>query len=727
MLALDSTQGCIEVSESDVVDLYRSAPITRSSDQRTEAMEAYICAIRRKTLVKVYLALVVNDHKIYVYSSPGKGKREQEYPEEIEKSLSCASAMGFSPERVDLSYSPAMREVVVRNTKVLRLPGSKGAGLKHGLAGAPVLPMLLKSVTTADEPAVQNTPAPAPIVAATAVAAVQKDGGELLAALARMQHEHQTLTAERDALARQLQQLSTQQRETDNELSALRKASEDIAGAKDALRSQQQTDELLAAKDAVIAQLQKQVAELALEREALSTKNAELSRTHDAMLENLAQARHDIAALSAQRDAALADSGAALLQHRETVSQLDEARLEVEKVSGEAAGARQRAEALEESTRSKDQALDTLRRELAEASSARDAALQRLAAQSEQTGTDAELGLLRRELVQVGAERDTALARLAARDERQAREAEETQAHLRKELERAQGERDAALQRLADQEEHLDAEPAETPGRVPDGKHGQQEQPETLQEATPATPRDAADSNTGCRPGEEAFPSRILPGIQDVSAEPLPTFAEGALPPFSELQAAHEMEPAWDRTADVAEPGGEAPSEPAPAAEKSRAGFFGEQETSFVPLGDLQNGFFSASDDEPVRFLLETGLDAIDCPSADDVLELHQSINNAYLSPEGTGGQESCQGYICSLRKGEDKVVVAAIYGTTSHRTRVYLPEAQPRDEESYARTVRCAISFAEEVGLMMERVPLEATGPKRQERLKRCPALRLA
>jgi hypothetical protein len=49
----------------------------------------------------------------------------------------------------------------------------------------------------------------------------------------------------------------------------------------------------------------------------------------------------------------------------------------------------------------------------------------------------------------------------------------------------------------------------------------------------------------------------------------------------------------------------------------------------------------------------------------------------------------------------------------------------QPEDEQSYARTIRGAISFAEEVGLMMDPVKLGASSLQQQECLTRCPVLR--
>ncbi|QWV98284.1 hypothetical protein KP005_03075 [Geomonas nitrogeniifigens] len=754
MLALDSTIGCIEVSESEVVDIYRSSPITRSSDKRPETMEAYLCAIRRKTLVKVYLSLVVNDHRIYVYTTPGKGRSEQEYPREVEKALSYARAMGFAPERVDLSYSPAMREVVVRNTKVLRLPGTKGTGnLKHGLAGAPVLPILHKSEFEAPEapaaipsPVAVPVPIPVPVPVsaidpstppaaapskaptdapvgspAAARAAEGTETAELGIALARLQHEQRTLATERDVLTKQLQQLAAQQSEAANQLAAARKSLEELAGERDALLSRQrQADELMAAKDTEISELQKQADGFTLELETAANRNAEISRERDAMVENLAQARQDIAKLCAERDAALAGVGSVTQQHREAATQLDETRQELGRTSDEAARALQQIEALEASVRKQEGELASLRKELAGVMSERDAALQRLASEDGSKGSaEADLERLRQELERVGDERDAALARLAASEELQRSAADGESARLRQELERMGAERDAALQRVAVLEEGQVAARVEKSGHEPEWMRARQSPPEPMEEITSAPPPGRGDEPARPRQGEELFTGRILPGLQD-ALEPLPAFTESTLPPFADLQAPPLLGHPWDTAADADE---------IPAATETAGDFsFGGQETSFVPLGELQDGFFSAGDDAaPVRFLLETGLDAIECPAAENVLELHQSINNAYLSPEGTGGQESCQGYICCLSKGEGKRVFAAIYGTKSHRTRVYLPESQPQDDDSYARTVRGAISFAEEVGLMMERVPLEATGPKRRDRLKRCPALRLA
>ena len=147
-----------------------------------------------------------------------------------------------------------------------------------------------------------------------------------------------------------------------------------------------------------------------------------------------------------------------------------------------------------------------------------------------------------------------------------------------------------------------------------------------------------------------------------------------------------------------------------------------------TPFGDLNDDFFSPADDEtaPGRFLLHAGMSTIEYFRPDEVVELHQSINNAYLSPAGKG-QESCQGYICGLKREGSMQVLAAILGLQSGQTSVYLPEVQPEDESAYARIVKEAISFAEEVGLMMEPVQLGSSALQLNECLKRCPVLKNA
>ena len=201
-----------------------------------------------------------------------------------------------------------------------------------------------------------------------------------------------------------------------------------------------------------------------------------------------------------------------------------------------------------------------------------------------------------------------------------------------------------------------------------------------------------------------------LPG----DAEPLPVELEASAFPSAknrEVAAQGELEPA--QVATTRRSDAETDWYVAPP---------GKRET--LPIPDADDDFFPAGEEPeggPGRFLLQTGLTAIDYASPADVVELHQSINLAQLSPEGKQ-PASCQGYVCCLRTtGAVLRVMVALFGAQSGRTWVYLPEIQPEDQPAYRNTVTAAISFAEEVGFIMEPVQL---GP---EAVMGCKVLRRA
>ncbi|WP_129126619.1 coiled-coil domain-containing protein [Geomonas oryzae] len=702
MLALDSTIGCIEVAESEVLDLFRSAPVTQSSSpgSRPESMEAHVCAIRKKTLVKVYLTFVVNDRKIFVYTAPGKGTSEAEYSGDLDEALECARAMGFSPERVDMSYSPAMREVVVRNSKILRLPGAKGtSALKQGLAGAPTLPIAQKAS------AKDSTAAPSSLLSPTIPAppASRPEASEPVnQSKTEAGKAHKALLAERDALNTQLQQLSLQRKQVAEELSSAMKACAALTAEKEAILGQaRKAEEELRVKEAQTARALDEAAGLATRLDELTRQHAGTEQEHEAMVENLAQARQDLSLLAKERDAALESERKAGEVQRETAAKLEEAHRELERLRREREEASQRLAEVTKEKERQEQELAELRRHLSEAKAAQDAAQNRVAKLEEQKApAESEPEDLHGELRRIGEERDDALRRATASDEKLgSAEAELADlrrelADLRRELEQVRVERDQPL--LPAAAPQLEKSPAED---WPYRPH--LESPKVQQKD------DGARQSPLPLPPNPAFGE--VPRFEEFNVPQQQEHDWSAPPPSSGASASASASADADADADAAFP----PS--------------GQEAPFFVPLGDLGGGFnFGADDGAPILFILESSLSAVEVQSTEDVLELHHSINNAYLSPEGTGGQESCQGYICCLRKGEKKEVFAAIYGTQSKRTRVYLPEEQPQDDDSYARTVRGAISFAEEVGLMMEPVSLEGSAAKKMERLKRCPALHL-
>ncbi|MBJ6727916.1 coiled-coil domain-containing protein [Geomesophilobacter sediminis] len=128
--------------------------------------------------------------------------------------------------------------------------------------------------------------------------------------------------------------------------------------------------------------------------------------------------------------------------------------------------------------------------------------------------------------------------------------------------------------------------------------------------------------------------------------------------------------------------------------------------------------------EEPALFLLQKGVPAIEYEAVDDVLELHHSVNFAYLSAEGKE-QESCQGYVCCVKRQGTVQVFAALCGIHSGKTWVYGPEHQGTDDASCTKLLRDALKFAEEVGFLMERVLPGPKPPQQRAAIARCPVLK--
>ena len=741
MLVLDSTIGCIEATESEVVDLYRSVPVMMTVGAKPSSVEAYVCTIKKKAQVKAYLAFVADDRRIYVYTEP----RKAEDGETVQEALAVARSMGFSPQPVDLNYSPAMREVVVRNTKILRPPGSKiGAFLKHGATGAPPLP-IAKTPKPAQETretqpiaapsaVIPSIPVTAPIPVAIPVAAAIASPGpgpeaagkeqemDGRSAASELKKELRAILAERDAQSVQLRQLSAQRQIATAELAGAREECvrvtverdglaqskcewEGVAAEKDALA--EKLRELGARQQAAAAELagaREECARLTVERDALSQaaqdaekasadlimlqneigaisrqgdetgrRNLELVAESAALAETLARANQEVERITAERDAALKQAELLAAASHETDAQSEAVRGELASLCAEKEKALVRVEVLEQQKASAEGKLVALRGEIASLGAEKEKALARVEVLEQQNvSAEGEFVLLRGELASLGAEKEKALARVEELEQQQAAAERELLAQ-RKEL--------ALLVDVREMRREKNTKPAGS----------------------------ALSTMNDTRPGTTLLENAEHPLTCELPPAPEASLATEPVAERAELPGFPDLDPEPESVAGLGATAGPAP-----------------QSAELTPFGDLQDDFFSASDDDPApgRFLLHAGLAAIEYRSPDEVVELHQSINNAYLSPDGKG-QESCQGYICCLKKEGSLQVFAAIYGTKSGRTSVYLPEMPPEDEHAYARTVRGALSFAEEVGLMMEPVKLGSTPLQRHECLKRCPVLR--
>jgi multidrug efflux pump subunit AcrA (membrane-fusion protein) len=124
-------------------------------------------------------------------------------------------------------------------------------------------------------------------------------------------------------------------------------------------------------------------------------------------------------------------------------------------------------------------------------------------------------------------------------------------------------------------------------------------------------------------------------------------------------------------------------------------------------------------------FQVDWDLADIAYESADDVLEVHQSISMTQLSLEGFPNQY-CTAYIVALKKGKGRQVYVAFRLATSNRVLVYVPSSPPRNQDAYGRTMQEANKFLRVTGIETECLPLGKSSQSRTQALSQIPILRL-
>jgi hypothetical protein len=761
MLALDSTIGCIEASEPDILDMYRSAPLmtTLVTGSRPESCEAYVCAIRKKARVQIYVALVADNKRIFVYTTSGEPDAEREYHHTLQEALSFARSMGFVPERMDLNYSPALREVVVRSIKILRPPGSRMHDLlKHGIADAPntdgskisaqlkkMAPPGLKDSKDSKDSKDLKDPEDSKdsidlntskeIKSSSAAPDCAAEVARLQGALSRMTEDNSTL------LKRATEEVTSLRGELTGALSDGKAASEQLALARAELLASQSTR--LTTETDTVSKLKEELATLSTAKDALSAKLQEVSAQHlagaaelasrgedrsrldsekkalvlrleaaEAISADLAVLRRELDAITSQRDEASRLKDEAAAEHAKRTEALSRAHREIANLITERDAAKLRAEQVTAEIGNACAEREMLRGQIATLSTQREAALLH-AGRFELQGSSksAEVVMLRGELAVLSSQREAALLRaenaenLERKNSARAAEAET----LRGELAALSAQREAASLR-AENAENLAkkssarAAEVETLRRDPALLTVQFETfqeleraagaPETRLQHAKAPAPVAAELSAPTSAGNREVSTSPGKSAEDASWQPDPV-------PFKPRQTGDQSE--WYQAATPKLPAGR---------EVSAA------DDDFFPAAEDADG-------SPGRFLLKAGLDAIEYALPDQVLQLHQSINLAQISPDGKV-PVSCQGYVCCLKTatGAPQVFVA-IFGTQSGQTWIYHPEVQPEDQHGYANAIKGAIAFAEGVGFIMEAVQLGADSQHHDEALLRCQVLR--
>jgi len=776
-LALDTSIACIEAVGADVLDLYQAEPVLlpRPSGKGSARHEAYICAVRCTGGVRVYLALVGEHKKTFVYTATGAPQPEKEYQESLQEALEYSQSLGFAPERVNLNYSPAMREVVLRNIKILRAPGSKAQAQRQGAAAAatakvappakgdrsaaaapeaPELPLDLLEPDAVPDPA--ESPADAflaagALAAGLALATAPAPDSDTLAAQAARQQEElagwqlryealqqqaaresaareeklaqaRLAQAEAAALSRQLQEerdallhdrSDSEQREREEAAAAEREELEAAAAARGELAAQLADSESRARHLAgeLEAALQGHENQVR-EAQLMAQRVVELEEERDRQLE---QVRAELDAARLQGDQAVERHTAAAGELAKVLAALTEQRRETEQLRMERDRAIEQQQLLE-ATRHSDQADEAEDRAVVDAALAeRDAALDQLETLTrERDAALAKVQKLQRQLAQQEGRSRTQqdeLARAAA--ERDAADA----ARAQLEQEHAA----LAQEHAALQQEHAELQLGHD-ALLREQRALRQERTELAAELAAARAAAAA-----AEPVAEPAPVAGFPDRSDrTQAAELPA---PELPPWSAaLAAAADPDPFAGTGHDSGWQGELQPSDPALQQRHSSVAADWYHTDACVPEPADFSGsddFFPSDDgdgDGPGRFLLQPSRTGILYHSVAELVELHCSVNVAQLSPDGKA-PVTCQGYICGLESSGQRAVRVALYAPQDGRCWVYEPEQQPSDPAQWQRTIAAAVEFAEGVGFLMERVSFSAPA----EAARNCPVLREA
>jgi len=765
MFELNTALHCIEEPESDVVEIYQSAPLAVAlNGSRPEKRTAYVCAVKKKAKLQVYVALASRHGQIAVYTRAGSTESLANSDDSVDEALHFATSLGFTLDLVNLDYSPALREVILKGFKIFNQP--LPAAPPRRVKDAPYVSSTGSAATSASAPVADDgaeiaPPQPAPSAAAsvapTAVAvaavvaaadapaamlaeAIKRSDHEAHVAkiLAELRHDVQALEADRDALRAKVQEVAADRQKA---AAALKMAQKEISRVTAEREKLSDAATALVAASTELAELREEVSRLTAQLDEANRCNRAFVEESRRRVEEEAAHRESLCALKKEAEAVAAERDALLARVEElsarevsATTTMKDQKTEIRKLTAERDALSRSATALEESS----QEVAALQEEIAAISQQRDEAVRRSAeleaegrTRSEQeAGTAQAAAGLKREMEALRADNKTLSSRL-----------EESSAALET--------AEAALKAAGAEAATIMAERG-TAAQAAEGLETALSEMSALREEVTLLTRQRDDAR---RRSDEVAEQNLTLAQRARSAQEASDRALAERDATLGRVVALEAELAAARAQHREEEPGSPPAQPAALAEKEAehplSGFSGIQDRYhayldmsepaeaaplMAPLPELDSGFsgsyhdtlfpsFGGDDADPVLFLLQQGETAIEYGFPEDVVELHRSTNFANMAPEGKG-QESCQGYICHVKEGGAVRVSLAILGKQSGKTWVYRPEADPADDRAVAATFAGAVSFAEQVGLMMEELKFRSE-QQRSEYLANCPVLR--
>jgi len=756
--AINPSLNHIDIPESCVYELYRSATEVLLQDARFRGhpCEAFICIAKIEKKVKAYVALLETGMKtVFVYTSDHSASEPAEYPQVYAQAEAFVQAMGFVMEPVNLGFSPAMREVIIKGFRVMRPPPPKKQYLRQTKTDSAAdlhtvdLDAALSIAMAEDLSAVQSFPdaeleslqrelasAKAAIAQTTRekVLLEQKAALEISSlkaaceqAVAAKQKAAEKFAAEMEKI--RLEERSRVSRVDDEEITALRAGTKTAAAAAKTAESRLQQQ---------VASLQQRAKQLESDNHALEQKLAAAAAANAEQIKLLAEERDSLLArIAADESAALAAADKiAELERFETswregqqreedlCRDLDLLKSEIEKlkeISAREEELQLRVNGLELELQ---QYHETVSRneELQLSLNSREAELQQYQEkESREESLQLQVHSLQQELVAAKSELErvgglTAVSETAAAEMQQ----------LRAEKQAVEAE----YVRLANEsrEKELEMHDAITAAEMEN---------ERLARELEIQVQVAAMEQAALR---AELRKMVVSGATIVTAVAPVMAATGETAAVAISPA--EVPVATRRAAAAAVVVEQLPAAAPPAAKTAvqsaakQAELTVLQEEDAEPdrpiasdtavISGLMNEFGSfgwSSGHGATEFKIDPGMSAVAYSDPAEIEVLLYSSNTVQAVPDGSSIQR-CKGYVIATKKEGIYSVYVAWYLTESKSVVVCTPQQQPADSEECVRILQDAVAYFEIVGFMMEVEELGESVRSYNRALRKVPVL---
>jgi len=669
----------INVPDANILEIYRSKGHIQLSDTRFRGhpCEAVICIAKVDKTVTACVALLETVmNSIFVYTSDFSAEQSADYPKVLAEAQEFTASFGFTMEKVNLDFSPAMREVIIKGIRVMRPPLKKTK---------------LRSLNRVDH-LEQNAPEPPTAAAASAPESSAENSADPV--------EIRSLKAEL-AAAKNLIEKITVEKET-----CAVSASREIAALKSAAEKTSETDRI------ALKTLTKELEAIKAEKQAATTRdNDQRIQQLEVTLDKKESAEKALRNENSRLTAEIENLAKAKLQlEDELANEKSTSAAEISRLTAEIDSVNSLLAA------EKDAAAETVESL---------AFLENSWKESQQREEDLcrNIDIMKEQIDQ----REAELAKLRQREEREEdlllkvaaleKETEEARRSI-KQLDGETPDRNALaaeLKSLAEARNDIEAEYIRMANEAM-GKEA--EMLETLYSADAeilrlsrelehsqrvAAAEKAALQNELTRMTSASAAALTEPGTAKASESSVAAPAsKPAAPAVKIIESAPEEVSADEDT----------PDEAIIVENEIMAGLLNEFGSFCIPSGQ-----------SATEFTIDPKIRSIEYSAPGEVLAILCSSNSVQAVPDGTGVKR-CKGYVVALKRSGAYSVYLVWLLTESGKVVICTPEQQPADAAECTQLIQAAVAYFEIVGFMMEVEELGSTVKSYNRAIKKIPAL---